>query len=177
MFINFSPNVLFASINNQSHGTHFTMNTPGNIAKQFRDFHYGGNYTGVNLKGTLDGLTWEQATQKVSSFNTIAALVFHINYYVSAVLRVLEGGPLEGSDKLSFDLPSINSQEEWEKLLNKVWKDADRFAILAEQFPEQKLSEPFANEKYGTWYRNLHGVIEHCHYHLGQIVLIKKLTQ
>jgi hypothetical protein len=152
-------------------------NTSIQIAKQFNDFHYGGNYTGVNLKDTLEGITWSQATKQVSSFNTIAALVFHINYYVSAVLKVLEGGPLEGNDKLSFDLPPINSQRDWENLLDKVWKDAERFAILAEQFPEQKLNEPFANEKYGTWYRNLHGVIEHCHYHLGQIVLIKKLTQ
>jgi hypothetical protein len=152
------------------------MNTPAQIAKQFRDFHYGGNYTGVNLKETLDCLSWEQATKKVNSFNTIADLVFHINYYVSAVLKVLEGGPLTGSDKLSFDVPPINSQQDWENLLDKVWKDAERFAILVEQFPEEKLNEQFANEKYGTWYRNIHGVIEHCHYHLGQIVLIKKIT-
>ena len=31
-------------------------------------------------------------------------------------------------------------------------------------------------EKYGTYYRNFHGLIEHAHYHLGQIVLIKKLV-
>jgi len=30
-------------------------------------------------------------------------------------------------------------------------------------------------EKYGNYYRNFHGIIEHCHYHLGQIVLIKKM--
>jgi hypothetical protein len=151
------------------------MNTPAQIAKQFRDFHYGGNYTGVNFKETLAGITWEQATKQINSFNTIAALVFHINYYVSAVLKVLEGGPLTGSDKLSFDVPLINSQQDWENLLEKVWKDAERFAILVDQFPEEKLNEHFANEKYGTWYRNIHGVIEHCHYHLGQIVLLKKI--
>ena len=30
-------------------------------------------------------------------------------------------------------------------------------------------------EKYGNYFRNLTGIIEHLHYHLGQIVLIKKL--
>ena len=39
------------------------------------------------------------------------------------------------------------------------------------------LWETFADEKYGHYYRNLHGIIEHTHYHLGQIVLIKKLLQ
>jgi hypothetical protein len=151
------------------------MNTPRQIAKQFRDFNYGGNYTGVNLKDTLQSISWEQATQKAGSFNTIAALVFHINYYVSVVVKVLEGGPLAGSDKLSYDVPPIHSQEDWDNLLNNTWKDAERFASLVEQFPENKLDNAFANEKYGTWYRNLAGVIEHCHYHLGQIVLIKKM--
>jgi hypothetical protein len=153
----------------------YMMNTSGLIAKQFRDFNYGGNYTGVNLKDTLKGISWEQATQKVESFNTIAALVFHINYYVSVVIKVLEGGPLVGSDKLSYDVPPINSREDWDSLLDNTWKDAERFASLVEQFPENKLEDAFANEKYGTWYRNLTGVIEHCHYHLGQNVLIKKL--
>jgi uncharacterized damage-inducible protein DinB len=152
-----------------------TMNTPRQIAKQFRDFNYGGNYTGVNLKDTLKGLTWEQAIQKVESFNTIAALVFHINYYVSVVIKVLEGGPLDGSDKLSYDVPSIFSQEDWNSLLDTTWKDAERFASLVEQFPENKLEDAFGNEKFGSWYRNLCGVIEHSHYHLGQIVLIKKI--
>ncbi|MGN6163930.1 MAG: hypothetical protein ACTHOF_05245 [Flavisolibacter sp.] len=40
---------------------------------------------------------------------------------------------------------------------------------------DSKLDEIFVDEKYGTYYRNLQGIIEHTHYHLGQIVLIKKL--
>ncbi len=146
------------------------------IAKQFRDVHYGGNWTGVNLKDSLEGVTWQQATKKVHSFNTIAALVFHINYYVSAMLKVLQGGPLDAHDKYSFDLPPIQSKEDWEKLLNKTWADAENFALLVEKLPDSKLGENFADEKYGTYYRNLNGVIEHIHYHLGQIVLVKKLV-
>jgi hypothetical protein len=92
-------------------------------------------------------------------------------------LKVLQGGPLEGSDKYSFDHPPIQSQEDWEKLLEKTWSDAEKFAMLVEQLPEQKLWETFGEEKYGNYYRNLHGVIEHNHYHLGQIVLIKKILR
>ena len=98
-----------------------------------------------------------------------------MNYYVSAVLKVLEGGSLSASDKYSFDHSPIRSQEEWKKLLDKTWTEADNFAILLEQLPEGKLWEIFSDEKYGNYYRNIHGVIEHCHYHLGQIVLIKKI--
>lgn len=151
------------------------MKTTTHIAKQFRDVHFGGNWTAVNLKEELAGVDWQQATTKIGSFNTIAVLVFHMNYYVEAVLNVLQGAPLTAKDKYSFDLPPIRSQADWEKLLEKAWTDATNFANLVEQLPESRLEETFADEKYGSYYRNLHGVIEHTHYHLGQIVLLKKL--
>ena len=151
------------------------MTITSQIAKHFREVHFGGNWTSVNLKATLADVTWEQATTKVHSFNTIAALVYHINYYVSVQLKVLQGDPLDAHDKYSFDLPPIQSQQDWERLLEKVWSDAERFAALVEQLPHGKLNENFSGEKYGNYYRNLNGVIEHTHYHLGQIVLIKKL--
>ena len=76
--------------------------------------------------------------------------------------------------KYSFAHPPIQSKEDWEKLLDKLWTDAETFASLIEQLPESKLWEDFADGKYGNYYRNIHGIIEHTHYHLGQIVLIKK---
>jgi hypothetical protein len=151
------------------------MNVTGQIAKLFKNVYEGGNWTSVNFKETLTDVTWQQATKKIYSFNTIAALVYHTNYYVAAVSKVLQGGPLDASDKYSFELPTITTKEEWEKLLNKTWTDAENFTTLVEKLPDEKLWETFANDKYGNYYRNLHGVIEHCHYHLGQIVLIKKL--
>jgi uncharacterized damage-inducible protein DinB len=151
------------------------MQVTAQIAKHLREIYFGGNWTSVNLKDTLAGVSWQQATTKVYSFNTIAILVYHINYYISAVLKVLEGGSLNASDKYSFNHPPIQSQQDWEKLLEKSWTEAEKFASLIEQLPESRLGENLADEKYGSYYRNLHGIIEHSHYHLGQIVLIKKI--
>ena len=145
------------------------------IAKQLRDVHLGGNWTAVNLKEQLSGVDWQQATTKVYSFNTIAILVYHMNYYIDVVSRVLQGKPLDGKDKDSFNLPPIQSEDDWQRLLNKVWNDAEQFATLIEQMPDAQLFEPFATGKYGNVYRNITGIIEHMHYHLGQIVLIRKM--
>lgn len=153
------------------------MHLPAQIAKHIREVHSGGNWTCSNLKDNLAGITWQQATTKVHSFNTIVALVYHMNYYVSAALEVLQGRPLEAHDKYSFDHPSIQSQEDWEKLVNKALDDAEKLAALVEQLPESRLWEHFTEEKYGIYYRNLHGIIEHTHYHLGQVAIIKKLVQ
>ncbi|MEO6328229.1 MAG: DinB family protein [Ginsengibacter sp.] len=153
------------------------MNLTQQIAKHFRDVHFGGNWAAVNLKDNLSGITWQQATTQVYNFNTIAALVYHMNYFVSAVLKVLQGEALDAHDKYSFDAPPILSREDWERLLDKTWADAENFAGLVEQLTENKLEQTFSDKKYGTYYRNINGIIEHMHYHLGQIVLIKKLLQ
>jgi hypothetical protein len=153
------------------------MSVTAQIAKHFREIHFGGNWTSSNLKDQLAAVTWQQATTQVYSFNTIATLVYHTNYYVSAVLKVLQGEPLNAKEEYSFAHPPINSQKDWETLLNKCWTEAEHFANLVEQLPEPKLWEDFTDKKYGNYYRNLHGIIEHSHYHLGQIVLIKKIIQ
>lgn len=145
------------------------------IAKQLRDVHFGGNWTWVNLKETLENVTLEQAITKVHNFNTIAALVYHMDYYAVGVAEFLTGNPLTTKDKLSWETPEFNSEEEWQNFLGKFFIHAENLAKAIEQFPEERFGEIFHEEVYGNYYRNLHGIIEHCHYHLGQIVLIKKI--
>ena len=147
------------------------------IAKQLKGVYFGGNWTDVNLKETLADISWQQATTRFYTFNTIAALVFHMNYYVDAILKVLQGGPLDAHDRYSFDHPPVLSDTDWEKLLTKTWLDAESLIQQIELLPDQKLWEDFSDKKYGNYFRNLHGVIEHIHYHLGQIVLLKKVLQ
>jgi uncharacterized damage-inducible protein DinB len=153
------------------------MSLTAQLAKHFRELHLGGNWTSSNLKDNLADVSWKQATTQVNGLNSIATLVFHINYYVSAVLKVFQGSPLKAHDKYSFDLPPIQSQEDWEMLLAKTWNEAEAFAKEVENLPEDKLREFFTDEKYGNYYRNIQGIIEHCHYHLGQIAIIKKMVQ
>ncbi len=65
--------------------------------------------------------------------------------------------------------------EDWEKMLDNTWTAVEDFAGLIEQLPKSKFWEDFGDNKYGNYYRNIQGIIEHSHYHLGQIVLIKKI--
>jgi hypothetical protein len=153
------------------------MMTTTQIAKHLHDIHFGGNWTTTNLKDTLSDVTWQQATKKVGSFNTIAALAYHVNYFVEAVIPVLNGEALNAHDKFSFDHPPINSSNDWNTLRDKLWADAKTLVELTKRLSDNTLFENFTDEKYGNYYRNLHGIIEHMHYHLGQIVILKKLIQ
>lgn len=153
------------------------MELANEIAKQVRDFYRGENYTGVNLHQALAGITWQEATTKLQSHNTIAALVYHIHYYVHAVHEVLQGRALTAHDKYSFDVPFITSEKEWKEFLEEVWSEGEAFAKQIEQLPDNKFIETFVDERYGSYYRNIQGSIEHANYHLGQISFIKKLLR
>ena len=152
------------------------MSSASQLAKRFREVMLDGLWiANTNFKDQLKDISLEQATAKVGSLNTIAALTFHIDYYIAGLINVFEGGDLEIRDQFSFDLPSIESQEKWEELLHKLWNDSEKFAVLLEKMPDSKMNEVFVDEKYGTYLRNIDGMIEHAYYHLGQITLIKKL--
>lgn len=152
------------------------MSSVSELSKRFREVLLDGRWiANTNFKDQLSDVTWEQAVMKVGPLNTIAMLTFHIHYYIAGIVNVFEGGNLEIKDQFSFDLPPIESQEQWDDLLHKLWTDAERFAVLLDQMPDSKLDEVFVDEKYGTYRRNIDGMIEHAYYHLGQITLIKKL--
>lgn len=153
------------------------MSLAKNVARHIRGIHFGGNWTVTNLKDTLSDVRVEEALTQVHDFNTIATLSYHMYYFIEVVLKVLKGGPLEGNDKLSFDHPPFTSQEDWEAFLQKFWKDAEEFAALTEELDDKIFEAEFKDPKYGNYYANLAGIIEHSHYHLGQITLLKKLIR
>ena len=152
------------------------MKTSHQLATRFREVILNGTWiANTNFKAQLENTNWEMVTKKVDNLNTIALLAQHIHYYINGINQVFNGGTLDIKDKYSFDFPPITSQEQWENFLATFWKDAETFASHVEQLTQEQLHQHFTDEKYGTYYRNIDAMIEHSYYHLGQIVLIKKL--
>lgn len=129
----------------------------------------------TNYKDQILNTTWDQATKKVGNLNTIAVLTYHINYYLSGVLNVFEGGNLEIRDKYSFDAPVITSAKDWQQRIDEFLIISEKFVNQVQQMSDDKLKEIFVDKKYGTYQRNIEAMIEHSYYHLGQIVIIKKM--
>jgi uncharacterized damage-inducible protein DinB len=153
------------------------MENRNQISLRFREVLLNGKWiANINYQEVLANLTWKQATTKIGSLNTIAALTFHINYYLAGILNVFEGGTLDIRDKYSYDLPKINSQSAWDKLTNELLANAERFANHLEQLSDDQMEQTFVDKKYGSYRRNIEGMIEHSYYHLGQISLIKKMV-
>ncbi len=146
------------------------------IAKRLQEVLLDGKWiANTNYNEQISSLNWQQASQQIGSLNTIAALTFHINYYLEGILNVFAGGDLEIRDKFSFDAPPITSQEDWERLRTSFITNAEKFVQEVAQMTDATLNSHFVKVAYGDYRRNIEGVIEHSYYHLGQIAIIKKM--
>jgi len=146
------------------------------LASRFREVILNGTWiANTNYKDQLESMDWVMAAAKSDSQNTISVLAQHIHYYVRGIKNVFNGGSLDIRDKYSFDFAAIKSEKEWKAFLTEFWNDAENLAIMIEQLADEKLDSSFVDEKYGTYQRNIEAMIEHSYYHLGQIVLIKKV--
>jgi hypothetical protein len=147
------------------------------LAKRFREVTLDGKLIAfTNIKEQISDLNITQATTKIGSLNTLAALTFHLNYYVHGVLQVFEGGELTIRDKFSFDMDPITSEEEWLQLRDSLFTNSEKFAAHIDKMSDKKLDSHFVKEDYGSYHKNIDAMIEHCYYHFGQMVIIKKMV-
>ena len=80
--------------------------------------------TGTNLLTVIRQTQWPQANQSVNCLNSIAQLTFHLTYYMKGVNDVLAGQPLTIRDQFSFDIPPLQSEADWVKLVDNFEKNA-----------------------------------------------------
>jgi hypothetical protein len=142
------------------------------IAQHFYEVHYGNNWTDASVKDGLQGITWEQAVKKIGNVNTIGLLLFHMDFYNMVVYDRLVGNKRHFEHEESLKV-EINSEEDWQQLQERYFANVAKIHQAILQFDESNLFEKITEN---TPYKNLHGLVEHVHYHLGQINILKKLV-
>jgi hypothetical protein len=142
------------------------------IAQHFYEVHYGNSWTDASVKDALQGITWEQAVKKIGNVNTIGLLLFHMDFYNMVVYDRLVGikRHFEHEESLKVE---ITSEDDWQQLQETYFANVVKIHQAILRFDESNLFEKITEN---TPYKNLHGLIEHVHYHLGQINLLKKLV-
>lgn len=145
------------------------------ISKHLRELYFGKNWTAASFPTVMKGINWQLAIKERQGFNSIATLVHHMNYYVITAINVINGGTVVPPDKDSFINPEIQNEEDWEKLKTTTLDTVNHLLKLLSGLDDDILHKTFVAERYGSYYRNIQGMIEHSHYHLGQIMILKKL--
>jgi hypothetical protein len=151
------------------------MNNPvaNAIAQHFYEVHYGGNWTDAALKDALKDISFEQATHKAGNANTIALLLHHIDFYNRVVYDRCFGQQNEFKHEDSLHV-QVDSDAGWLELQKRYFDTADKLHQFILTVKDEDLFIAKGKNR-RTLYKNLHGVIEHIHYHLGQINLLKKI--
>lgn len=151
------------------------MNVSETLANRLNEVICNGRWiANTNYKKELEEIDWKTATTSVHNLNTIALLAQHI-HYIKGILQVFKGGTLEIKDQYSFDFPQITSEEQWHEFIYSFLNDTEKFVNHIKYFSNEKLYQTFEKPEYGNYLRNIEGIIDHSYYHLGQIVLIKKI--
>lgn len=135
---------------------------------------------GPNLRGSLRGISAEQAAWRVAAErHNIWEIVVHAAYWKYTVRR-----RLLGEKRGSFALKGSNWFARSDSVTAKAWKNdlhlldechrSMREAIAA--IPESKLNIKPPNSKY-TNAAVIYGIANHDIYHAGQIQLLKRLMK
>lgn len=152
------------------------MSKSKQLADRFREVILNGKWVAyTNIKEQLADISWQQATQKINPLHSIAELTFHLHYFIEGTIEVFEGRDLTIRDKYSWDMPAIASEETWQNLLKRLYSNSEKYATHVEALSDEQLNNNFVRQEYGSYERNIQGMIEHSYYHFGQIVLIKKM--
>ena len=151
------------------------MNISKTIANHITDCYNGDNWTSVNIADTLKDINWQQAQQKTAtSPNTIASLINHLFYWNGILLQRSMGKNPSVPESNGYDVQELKNENDWNELKEKTHLSFIQLADAVKNFPEEKLEETYAAGK-SSYYKNFQGIVEHAHYHLGQIIILKKL--
>ena len=147
------------------------------IAQHLVEVHEGNNWTDVNLADTLKDVTAEEAVILTNaSPNTIASLLHHITFWNRLMIKRMQGIDVFVDEKNGYDTPPIQTEEDWQQLQIDNNLSAHELAASIAAFDENLLFESLILGK-SSAYKNLQGTVEHVHYHLGQMVILKKLIK
>jgi hypothetical protein len=136
-----------------------------------------GNWSDIFLTDVLQDVTLAEANFIPPSKNSIAMLVHHLKFYNDVViLRLQNDNRPINYDANGFDVPELSSEESWQQLKEDLFSSFFKLAEEAEAMPEEKLFELTPSGS-ATFYKTLHGIVEHAHYHMGQMMIIKKLIR
>jgi hypothetical protein len=145
------------------------------ILKLFADLQHGECWIGVNFRTALHGVNAEKAGHSVSyNANNIWQLVSHIIYWRTTVVNRLTGS-LNPPPFQDFLLPGELNEENWKQTMHDFESAYHLLRIAIRGLKEDNLDHPSPIEGQ-THYQLIMGCLQHDAYHLGQLMLLKKMV-
>lgn len=151
-----------------------TMTEIERIVDQLNRAIEGEAWHGPAVMEILKGISApEAAVRRFESAHSIWELALHIEAWLRACRRRLEGDRAQLAD--AEDWPPLTNSDEraWEQTRRSIKEAAGDLASAISCLDDSQLDQPII-EGMSSVYVTLHGVIQHSLYHAGQIAILKK---
>lgn len=131
------------------------------------------------LQSALDGVTLEQAARKMPGGNSILQIVHHLYFWNERHLLRFKGitpEPMPSDNDSTFESGNV-TEVDWHSLVQKSFAVQEEFEKEILNCSEEKLASPISNENPATWESILSNANLHNAYHIGQIVMLRKMQE
>lgn len=142
--------------------------------KLFNDHYDGDPWIEVNLQGTLEHITAAVASQKVGSLNSIWQIVNHIISWREALLKRIQNEHVPSPENNFIETITDVTPEAWNHTMKRLQVSQDKLLSYLAEKELMNLDEKPLEGQYSR-YELIVGILQHDVYHLGQVVLIKKI--
>ena len=146
------------------------------LSKLLKDHFNGDPWIDVTVLGELSSVTAKQASIKPEGMNSIWQIVNHMISWRKALITRVKGKAVKYSDNNFISEIKVKSPKAWKETINKFRK-SQRDIISFLQKSDDILLETVSSTSGYTYYELVEAILIHDSYHLGQIVLIKKLLK
>jgi uncharacterized damage-inducible protein DinB len=137
--------------------------------------HFGGDpWIDVTIIGELNSLSAKKAAAKTGSLNSIWEIVNHMISWRKALISRVKGKAVKYSENNFIDEVIDKSQAAWKNTISNFRKSQDDIISYLKKNDDKLLENVSPTSGY-TYYELVMAILIHDSYHLGQIVLIKKL--
>lgn len=144
------------------------------ILKLFEELYDGNPWVDVNIMGTLEGITAEQAAgHPFPKRNSIWEIVNHLISWRLNVLQRIRGKVISTPLNNYFSPVKNTSASAWKNTLKRLKNSQQQWIDFLKIFKEKDFEKIYPNNNL-NYYEHIHGIIQHDAYHLGQIVLLVK---
>jgi uncharacterized damage-inducible protein DinB len=146
------------------------------IKKLLKD-HYSGNpWIDVTITGTLKSITAKQAAGKHGSLNSIWQIVNHMIAWRKALLARVKDKPVSQPDD-NFIFPvKDTSPKAWKETIKRFESSQKSLVAFLGKSKDSMLEKVSPTSGY-SYYELIMAILLHDTYHIGQIMLIKKLVK
>ncbi len=112
------------------------------------------------------------SARPIAGAHTIWELVLHITAWIRAGEMGLVGEKIHIPDAEDWPAVTSRSEEDWKNALRGMDAAYKRLRSDLSETNDARLDDTVTGQDYSV-YVLLHGVVQHCLYHAGQIVLLK----